>query len=133
MIAITEKKLVIRKAPIEKAGTYDVGFVAKGSDDIDYVVVADKKNFKRWMKVKKETPTPKRVYTKKPKIEEETPQPNVEMPDKTQVVEVPEPKIKRTCKKKPVFVEQGTQTDDVMCTPPKIKKERKIPDTPRKK
>lgn len=132
MIATTEKKIAIRKAPVEKAGTYDEGYVAKGTDDIDYVVVADKKGIKRWMKVKKENvaseepPTteekPKRIYKKKAK-EEEQPQPPVE--EEKPTVEEP-PKPKRTYKKKAkVEVEPPVQPDNtqvVEVPEPKVKR-----------
>ena len=108
MIAInTEKKIVIRKAPIEKASTYETGFIATGSDNEKYIVTEVKNGFKRWMKAKdnvepvvivEEKPEkPKRTYKKK--VVEQEPEPIVE--------QEPEPvvKPKRTYKKKVVIVE----------------------------
>ena len=105
MIAInTEKKLVIRKAPTEKASTYENGFIATGSDNENYIVTEVKNGFKRWMKAKdnvepvvivEEKPEkPKRTYKKK--VVEQEPEPIVE--------QEPEPvvKPKRTYKKKVV-------------------------------
>lgn len=44
-----------RKAPPEKADTYDEGFTTIGCDNLKYIVKVDKNNIKRWMKMKKET------------------------------------------------------------------------------
>lgn len=52
MPATNEKKIAIRKAPIDKANTYDEGYISKGSDDMMYVVKSDKKGIKRWQKMK---------------------------------------------------------------------------------
>ena len=142
MIAInTEKKLVIRKAPTEKASTYENGFIATGSDNENYIVTEVKNGFKRWMKMKAEVENieekPKRIYKKKvlePIVEPE-PEPEV-------IVEEKPEKPKRTYKKKEPehkkqCCEQGTQTEqqeqDIMVTPTKPKKERKMPDAPKKK
>ena len=75
MVANTEKKLVIRKAPTEKASTYENGFIATGSDNENYIVTEMKNGFKRWMKMKAEVENvepeviveekPKRIYKKK--------------------------------------------------------------------
>jgi hypothetical protein len=116
MIATTEKKIAVRKAPTEKANTYEEGFTTIGSDGVEFVVKIDKNGIKRWMKVKKENAEPKRASSKK---EQET------------FYEAPE-KIKRAYKKKTVMVEQGTQTD-VPETPKKAPATpKKAPATPKK-
>jgi DNA polymerase III gamma/tau subunit len=45
-----DKKITIRKAPAEKANTYDEGYETDGMDGIKYVVKADKNGTKRWFK-----------------------------------------------------------------------------------
>ena len=108
MIATAEKKIVVRKAPAEKASTYEEGFIVAGTDGAMYVVKGYDNGIKRWFKVKKEkeetfheasqTPT-KRAYNKK---------------------------------YKPVMVDSETQTEEI--TPKKTapKKERKAPAAPKK-
>ena len=107
MVATTEKKIAIRKAPVEKAGTYEEGFIATGSDDLKYIVTVDKNNIKRWMKMKTETEKPKRTYKKKVvEVVEPEPTPIVEpepIVEPTVEQEKPE-KPKRTYKKKVVEV-----------------------------
>jgi hypothetical protein len=153
MIANTEKKIVIRKAPVEKASTYEIGFIATGSDNEKYIVTEMKNGFKRWMKMKAPevenvepvvivepepeviVAKPKRSYKKK--IVEPEPEPVVivepEMvqvkPKRTYKKKVAEPESKKQC------CEQETQTDEeeVIMTPTKPKKERKVPDAPKKK
>ena len=119
MIATTEKKIVIRKAPTEKASTYENGFIATGSDNENYIVTEMKNGFKRWMKMKAEVENVEPVV-----IVEEKP----EKPKRTYKKKEPEHK-KQCC-------EQGTQTgqqEEDMVTPTKPKKERKVPDAPKKK
>ena len=142
MIATTEKKIVIRKAPTEKASTYENGFIATGSDNEKYIVTEVKNGFKRWMKMKAEVENvepvviveekPKRTYKKKVAEKEPEPEPIVEKepvkPKRT--YKKKEPQHKKQC------CEQGTQTgqqEEDMVTPTKPKKERKVPDAPKKK
>ena len=164
MIANTEKKIVIRKAPVEKANTYEIGFIATGSDNEKYIVTEMKNGFKRWTKMKAPevenvepvvivepepeviVAKPKRSYNKKKVVEpivivepEPEPEPVVivepepEMepvkPKRTYKKKVAEPESKKQC------CEQETQTDEeeVIMTPTKTKKERKVPDAPKKK
>lgn len=128
---MAEKKIAIRKAPAEKANTYEEGFIAIGSDNNKYIVTVDKNNFKRWSKV---PTTEKMVFYEAPEIIVEKPKRAYKKKTPTTEIVVEAPvKPKRAYKKKPKFAEQGTQTDEeVVCTPTKPKKERKIPDTPRK-
>jgi hypothetical protein len=110
MIANTEKKIVIRKAPVEKASTYEIGFIATGSDNEKYIVTEMKNGFKRWTKMKVEPEKevvvepepvkPKRSYKKKTvSIVEAEPVAIVEA-EPVAIVE-PEPvKPKRSYKKK---------------------------------
>ena len=105
MIAInTEKKIVIRKAPTEKASTYETGFIATGSDNENYIVTEVKNGFKRWMKAKEnvepEVIKPKRTYKKK--VVEKEPEPIVEPEPEPIVEQEPVVKPKRTYKKKVV-------------------------------
>ena len=101
MIAInTEKKIAIRKAPTEKASTYETGFIATGSDNEKYIVTEVKNGFKRWIKAKEnvepvvivepepEVIKPKRTYKKKVVIVE--PEPIVK-PKRTYKKKVAEP------------------------------------------
>jgi hypothetical protein len=153
MIAATEKKIVIRKAPVEKANIYETGFIATGSDNEKYIVTEMKNGFKRWMKMKVPevenvepvvivepepeviVAKPKRSYKKK--VVEPEPvvivEPEPEMvpvkPKRTYKKKVAEPESKKQC------CEQETQTDEeeVIMTPTKPKKERKVPDAPKKK
>ena len=145
MIANTEKKIVIRKAPVEKANTYETGFIATGSDNEKYIVTEMKNGFKRWMKMKAPevenvepvvvvepepevvVEKPKRTYKKK--VVEPEPEVVVEKPKRTYKKKVVEPESKKQC------CEQETQTDEeeVIMTPTKPKKERKVPDAPKKK
>jgi hypothetical protein len=113
MIATTEKKIAVRKAPTEKANTYEEGFATIGSDGIEFVVKADKNGIKRWMKVKKDNAEPKHTSSKK---EHET------------FYEAPEKTKRAYNKKKPVMAEQGTQTD----VPETRKKAPKMPAAPKK-
>ena len=145
MIANTEKKIAIRKAPVEKANTYETGFIATGSDNEKYIVTEMKNGFKRWMKMKAPevenvepvvvvepepevvVEKPKRTYKKK--VVEPEPEVVVEKPKRTYKKKVVEPESKKQC------CEQETQTDEeeVIMTPTKPKKERKVPDAPKKK
>jgi hypothetical protein len=157
MIANTEKKIVIRKAPVEKANIYETGFIATGSDNEKYIVTEMKNGFKRWTKMKAPevenvepepeviVAKPKRSYKKKvvepivivePEPEPEPVvivEPEPEMvpvkPKRTYKKKVAEPESKKQC------CEQETQTDEeeVIMTPTKPKKERKVPDAPKKK
>jgi hypothetical protein len=45
-------KNITRKAPSEKANTYEDGFIAMGKDNNKYIVSVNKNNVKRWTKVK---------------------------------------------------------------------------------
>jgi len=93
MVATTEKKIAIRKAPSQKANTYDEGFIAMGNDNNKYIVSVDKKSIKRWMKMKNVV----EVFFEAPQ------QPEIEI------------KPKRAYNKKVVkqYAEMGTQTDDI--------------------
>jgi len=106
MIANTEKKIVIRKAPVEKASIYEIGFIATGSDNEKYIVTEMKNGFKRWMKMKAESEVaivepeqvaivepvakPKRSYKKKvvePEPEPEKVKPKRDYKKKVAIVE----------------------------------------------
>ena len=107
MIATAEKKIVVRKAPAEKASTYEEGFIVAGTDGAMYVVKGYDNGIKRWIKVKKEN------------------------------VEAPKTPTKRSYNKKskPVMMEQETQTEEITQETPKKtapKKERKAPSAPKK-
>ena len=125
MATTTEKKIAIRKAPIEKAKTYDVGFITIGEDKQKYIVTVDKNNSKRWMKTKTEVEVffeapeivvePKRTYKKKqckPCKPCEPCEPCETLPV---VEEEPAAKPKRAYNKKIVkqYAEMGTQTEEV--------------------
>jgi len=115
MIANTEKKIVIRKAPVEKASTYEIGFIATGSDNEKYIVTEMKNGFKRWTKMKVEPEKevvvepepvkPKRSYKKKVVepivIVEPEPEPVVIVEPEPEMVPV---KPKRSYKKKTVSI-----------------------------
>lgn len=102
MVATTEKKIAIRKAPSEKANNYDEGFIAMGNDNNKYIVSVDKKSIKRWMKMK----NPVDVFF-----------------EAQQHVIIVEPEIvvkpKRAYNKKVVkqYAEMGTQTDEIKKPP----------------
>jgi hypothetical protein len=47
-IALWTQMLASRTEPKEKAGSFEIGFIAKGVDNCEYIVVANKKGIKRW-------------------------------------------------------------------------------------
>ena len=70
------KKIIVRKAPAEKAGDFEEGEEKEGANGDMFVVKTDKNGTKKWMKktsekkeVSEENEKPKRKYTRKPKAE----------------------------------------------------------------
>lgn len=88
------KAKAVRKAPAEKAGSFEEGYEKEGADGATYVVKADKNGTKKWMKKTeekkvvtsddetKEAPVaeekPKRKYTRKLKTEDDDAAPKKE-------------------------------------------------------
>jgi hypothetical protein len=71
----TQKKIIVRLAPSEKANTYEEGFIKKGQNGMDFIVKMDKKGVRRWMKMEPEKePEPVKVPepVKEPEPEKET-------------------------------------------------------------